>query len=91
MDELGRRELTEVEATQEGELLKTDRAGCPRLRLADREPAVVEGRDGLDRRAPRGQVLSGEQATLGGGEAVDLIRDEALVVRDARLLDLILA
>ena len=43
------------------------------------------------RRPPRGHVGPGEEAAFGGGEAVDLLRDEALVVRQPRLLDLLLA
>ena len=42
VDELGGRELVEVEALQERELLETDGAGRPRLRLAHRQPAVLE-------------------------------------------------
>ena len=91
VDELGRRELGEIEAVEERELLQPHRPGRPRQRLADRQPAVLELGDRLERRAPARHVLAGEEPAFGGGEPVDLLGDEALVVRAAGLLDLLLA
>ncbi len=56
VDELGLRELGEVESLEQGELLKPDGARRPRPRLADGEPAVLERDDGLERGLPGGQV-----------------------------------
>ena len=81
VDELGRRELGEVEAVEQRELLQAHRPGRPRQRLADGQPAVLERGDRLERRPPARHVVAGEQAALGGDEAVDLLGDEALVVR----------
>ena len=53
VDELGLRELGEVEALQERELLESDGACPPGAGLADGEPAVVERRRGLEARVPR--------------------------------------
>ena len=91
MDELRGRELGQVEPPEQRELLETHRAGRPRLCLADGEVSVVERHDRLDRRSPGGQVGAGQQAALRRDEAVDLLRDEALVEDDTRLLDLLLA
>ena len=52
----------------------------PRGRLADRQPAVVDRRRRLERRAPGGQVLAREEPVVLAREAVDLVGDEALVV-----------
>ena len=84
-------ELGEVEAVEQRELLQAHRPRRPRQRLADGEAAVLELRDRLERRPPAGQVVAGEEAALGRDEAVDLLGDEALVVRAPRLLDLLLA
>ena len=81
----------EVEAREQGELLQPHGARAPRLRLAHGQPAVVEGDDGLDRRPPGRQVRAREEPALVRREAVDLLGDEPLVVRTARLLDLVLA
>src|SRR5206468_5123816 len=50
-----------------------------------------EGDDGLDRRPPGSQVRAREEPALVRREAVDLVRDESLVVRAACPLDLLLA
>ena len=91
MDELGGREPAEIEALQERELLQGDGPDGPGQRLAHRQAAVLERRDRLERRAPGGHVGSGQEPALGCAEAVDLLRDEALVPREPRLLDLLLA
>jgi len=89
VDERGLGELLEIEALQKREL-QANRACSPRARLADGEPAVVERDDGLERRVPGGHVLAGEEASLCRAEAVDLLRDEALVESAASALDLLL-
>ena len=58
VDELGRRELGEVEALEQRELLEPDGPGRPRQRLADGQPAVLERGDRLERRAPPRQVVA---------------------------------
>ena len=91
VDELRGRELGEVVTAKQRELLEPDRAGCPRLRLADREAAVLERRDRLERRVPRGHVGAGQEPAFARDETVDLLGDEALVPREPCLLDLVLA
>ena len=91
VDELRRRELGEVEAVEERQLLQADRPGSPGQRLADGEAAVLERGDRLERRPPASHVVAGQEAVLGGDEAVDLLGDEALVVGAPRFLDLLLA
>src|SRR5207247_2722565 len=91
VDELGLRELAEVESLQERKLLQPHRACAPRPRLADGEPSVLVGDHRLEDRLPAGQVLPGQQAALGDAAATDLLRHEALVEETACLLDLRLA
>src|SRR6185295_3133931 len=81
VSELGSRQLGEVVAAKERELLEPDRAGCPRLRLADRESVVLERRDRLERRVPGGHVGAGQETALARDEAIDLLCDEPLVPR----------
>ena len=61
VDELGGRELGEVVALEQRELLEPDRPGAPRQRLADRQAAVLERGDRLERRLPAREVLSGQE------------------------------
>ena len=92
VDELGGRELARGRSpASSASCWSADRAGRPGLRLADRQAAVVERRDRLERRVPGGQVGAGQEPALGRAEAIDLLGDEALVPGEARLLDLLLA
>ena len=77
----------DVEAFEQAQLLEPGRALPPRRRLAHRQPAVVDGRGRLERRAPARQVVPGEEAFVLAREPVDLLGDEALVVDAPRALD----
>jgi len=89
--ELGLRELRKVEPLEERELLETDRTCCPGLRLADREPSIVERHDRLEGCTPASEVGAGQEPALGGNEAIDLVCYETFVEHASRGLDLVLA
>ena len=91
MHELGIAQRAHVEALEQAELLQRGRALPPRPCLADREPAVVDGRGRLEGRTPAREVVARQQASLLAGEAIDLFRDEPLVVDLPRAFDLPLA
>ena len=76
---------------EERELLQADRARPPRLRLADGQPAVVERRRPARASLPRRPCPRRSGAPPRPREAVDLLRDEALVEGAPRALDLVLA
>ena len=91
VDELGRRRARRGRSPRGARAAagRPDRA--PRHGLADREAAVLERGDRLERRAPAAMSSPVRSPLLGCDEAIDLLGDEALVVRAPRPLDLLLA
>ena len=77
-----RRELGEIEALEQRELLQTDRPGGPGQRLADGQARGTRARRRARATArQRARSSAGQEAPLRGDEAIDLLGDEPLVVR----------